>query len=81
MTSHSPSIWSEELQQQTRDAIEQLRVTADGRLRFKHATLGYAYATYDDLCNNRLVLYSDRGGDTHHFPLINNLLQAGWVLD
>lgn len=81
MTSHPAPNWSERLQQQTRDAIEQLPVTVDGCLHFKHATLGYAQATYDDLCNDRLVLQAGRGGNVYHFAGVEDLLQAGWALD
>lgn len=81
MTNHPTSNWSEELQQQTRDAIEQLPVTANGCLHFKHATLGYAYATYDDLCDGRLVLLVNIGSDAYRFDAVDALLQAGWALD
>lgn len=81
MTPHPASIWSESLQQQTRDAIAQLPMTADGRLHFKHATLGGAYATYDDLCDDRPVLHAKNGGDAYCFAEIEALLQAGWAID
>lgn len=73
--------WSEALQHQTRKAIEQLPVTPDGRLHFKHATLGYAYATYDDLCRDRLVLQAKNNSDEERFVDVDALLQAGWALD
>lgn len=81
MTNHPTSIWSERLQQQTRDAIEQLPVTADGYLHFKHDTLGYAYATYDDLCHDRLILCAKEGDDAYRFSDVEALLQAGWAID
>ncbi|NMM12924.1 MAG: hypothetical protein HHJ17_05170 [Rhodoferax sp.] len=81
MTNHPTSSWSERLQQQTRDALEQLPVTADGGLHFKHITLGGAYATYDDLCNDRLILLAQKGGNAYRFAEVDALLQAGWALD
>lgn len=81
MTRHPPPSWSEPLQQQTRDAIEQLPATADGCLHFKHATLGYAHATYDDLCSDRLVLHANKGDDVYRFAEVEDLLHAGWALD
>lgn len=81
MTSHPTTHWSEGLQQQTRDAIEQLPVTADGCLHFKHGTLGFAHATYDDLCDDRLVLLANKGDDAYHFDDVDALLQAGWAID
>ena len=81
MTSHPTSSWSESLQQQTREAIGQMPVTLDGRLDFKHPMLGYALATVDDLCHDRLVLRSREGGDEHRFDDVEALLQAGWAVD
>jgi hypothetical protein len=81
MTTSQASSWSESLQQQTRHAIEQIPVTSDGCLHFKHLTLGYAYATLDDLIHERLVLRSKIGGDERRFYEADALLQAGWAVD
>ena len=81
MTTHPASSWSESLQQQTRDAIEQVPVTPDGRIHFKHPTLGYAYATLDDLFNDRLLLRPKTGIDEYRFAEVEALLQAGWAID
>lgn len=81
MNSHPTSSWSESLQQQTRQAIEDIPLTPDGLLHFKHAGQGYAYATLDDLCQDRLVLHARDGGDARHFEDVEALLDAGWALD
>lgn len=81
MTTHPTSCWSERLQQQTRKTIEQIPVTQDGNLHFKHATQGCAYATFDDLSHDRLVMHSKKGGDEHRFDEVEALLQAGWAVD
>ncbi|MES2242532.1 MAG: hypothetical protein V4639_06640 [Pseudomonadota bacterium] len=81
MTIHATSSWSEILQQQTREAIEQAPVTLDGRLRFKHPTHGYAYATVDDLCHDRLELHFQNDGEQRWFNSVDALLQPGWVVD
>lgn len=81
MTNHPTSSWSDSLQQQTREAIEQMPVTADGNLHFKHGTQGSAYATVDDLCQSRLVLHAKSGGDEHRFDDVEALLRAGWAVD
>ena len=81
MTRQHFSQWSETLQQQTRDAIAQLPVTPDGKLHFKHPTLGGACATLRDLCDDRLLLKSKTGGDEHRFDDVDALLQAGWAID
>ena len=81
MTTHPIGNWSESLQQQTRDAIEKIAVTPDGHLHFKHPTLGYAYATLDDLTHDRLLLRSKTASDEHQFGDVAALLQAGWAVD
>ena len=81
MTAHPTSTWSESLQQQTREAIEKIRMAPDGRLHFKQPTLGYAYATLDDLTQDRLILHSKTGNEEHRFAEVEALLQAGWAVD
>ena len=81
MTIHSTSNWSENLQQQTRQAIAQQLVTPDGHLHFKHPTQGYAHATLDDLVHGRLLLRFRTGSDEHRFAEVEALLQAGWAID
>ena len=81
MTAHTTSTWSESLQQRTRKAIEQIPVTPDGQLNFKHPTLGYAYAAIDDLVHDRLILRTKTGGSEYRFAEIEALLQAGWAID
>ena len=81
MTTHPTSSWSENLQQQTRQAIAQLSVTSSGHLHFKHPTLGYAHATLDDLTLNSLLLRSKTGIDEYRFAEVEALLQAGWAID
>ena len=81
MTTHLICTWSENLLKQTREVIEQIPVTPDGQLHFKHPTLGYAYVTIDDLVHDRLVLRSKTGSDEHRFAEVEALLQAGWAID
>ncbi len=81
MTNHSAPVWSAALQQQTRDAIEQLPLTSDGKLHFKHPTLGGACASLNDLLNDQLLLQVKMGGDLYQFVNVEALLQAGWALD
>jgi hypothetical protein len=81
MTNHSALVWSAALQQQTRDAIEQLPLTPDGQLHFKHPTLGGACASLNDLLNDQQLLQAKTGGDMYQFVDVDALLQAGWALD
>ena len=81
MTNHPASPWSASLQQQTRHAIEEMPLTPDGRLHFKHATLGYASTALENLFNSRLLLRSKTGGGDWLFEDVEALLQAGWAVD
>ncbi len=81
MTTLPTTAWSETLRQQTRDAIEQMPVTLDEHTHFKHPKQGYAYATVDDLLNDRLILHAKTGSEEYQFEGVEALLQAGWVWD
>ena len=73
--------WSETLQAQTRDALEQLPVTPDGMLHFKHAVLGFASADLGDLMHDRLLLRARTGHGEYDFLDVDALLEAGWAID
>jgi hypothetical protein len=81
MTPQASNTWSDSLQQKTREAIEQIPATRDGNIHFKHPTLGYAFATPDDLMNATLMLRSKTSGDAHRFVDVDALLAAGWAAD
>jgi hypothetical protein len=81
MTSNPTSSWSENLQQQTREAIKETPITPDGRLHFKHPTQGYAYVKVEELSLSRLCLYRKPGGEQFWVDGVDGLLQAGWALD
>lgn len=65
----------------TRNAVEQVPVTPDGFIYFKHPVLGSAYATVDDLLHYRMVLRSRLGEGDVTFAGVDELLEAGWVID
>ena len=73
--------WSESLQQQTREAINDLDINPDGRLHFKHRTLGYAFATLDGIIGATLTLCTKSTNQTLKFEGVETLLLAGWALD
>ncbi len=81
MTTHPRSSWSQGLQKMTRNAVEQVPVTPDGFIYFKHAALGAAYATVDDLIHYRMVLRSRSGESDATFTGVDELLEAGWAID
>lgn len=81
MTTHPTASWSEILKQHTREAIEQVPVTLEGRMCFKHPTQGCSYATVDDLCHDRLELRFQNDREQRQFDSVDALLQAGWAVD
>ena len=76
-----PRMWSESLQQQTREAIEDLFLGPDGNLHFKHHTSGYAHATLAGLMGCGITLILGKTKDALKFESVDSLLQAGWVID
>ncbi|MBV5297621.1 MAG: hypothetical protein JZU64_05655 [Rhodoferax sp.] len=81
MPTSNPSCWSDTLQHQTRLAIDNLAVTPDGKLHFKHGTLGFAWADFFDLRNDRLLLRAKKSDQQYDFDSVEGLLQAGWAVD
>jgi len=75
--------WSERLQQETLDEIANgaLQMTPDGKLHFKHVTLGFAYATLADCSPDRLILHAHDGNAKYQFDSASRLLHAGWAVD
>ena len=81
MPNQTPSSWSESLQQQTRNVIEQQPITHDGHLYFKHPKLGTAYAEVGELSDCRLMLHSRAGLANQLFEDVEALLREGWAVD
>jgi hypothetical protein len=73
--------WSLDLQRQTFDAIEEIRVAPNGRMNFKHKTLGYAYLLLEDILNDRLSLHDKCGNIVSNFEDVSELISVGWVID
>ena len=81
MTNHSTNIWSEALQDQTRQVIDAMPVTVDGLLHLKHPTQGFAHLDIDDLCQGNLVFHTKHDGGNLVFDDVEALLNAGWAMD
>jgi hypothetical protein len=73
--------WSQSLQEQTREAVDEMRVAPDGLMHFKHKTLGYATISFDNICANRFLLQPKKDGTEHEFADVDALLAGGWVVD
>lgn len=75
------SSWSESLQQQTREAIENLQIGPDGLLHFKHKTLGYAVSDIEGLLGKGIALQVKDGLAKYVFASAGELIEAGWAID
>lgn len=74
-------MWSEYLQQQTKEAINELRCDKNGNIYFKHKKCGYTKASIEDLLNNKYILHQKSNTTALHFATINDLILAGWCID
>jgi hypothetical protein len=75
------SPWSRILQQQTRQAIEDLCIGPDGLMHFKHKELGYATISFANICSNHFLLQVEPDGKQYEFSDIDELLADGWAID
>jgi len=75
------SFWSKQLQVQTRDAIQELKISPDGNLHFKHSSNVFAYATLLDLLDDHIVLHLKDDPYEFKYSCIDELIDAGWVID
>ena len=75
------NMWSENLQQQTRDAIEEIFIGSDGKLHFKHIKNGNAFIHLDDLIQDRLLLIHKSTEEHILFSDVNELISNGWAID
>ena len=73
--------WSEGLQQETLNAISEMRINPDGKLRFKNRHKGGAYMTFQDLLSGKLSLTDNESGEVSEFADTEELLTAGWAVD
>ncbi len=75
-------MWSNELQQETRDTLEgkgEFIPLADA-IYFKSDN-GFAEMSLADYLANKLHLTDRRTGEIYPFNSVDELLNAGWVLD
>ena len=73
--------WSQGLQQETRDAISEMRINPDGKLYFKNKHKGHAYMSAQDLMSGKLSLTNIESGAAIEFADMEELLTAGWAVD
>ena len=73
--------WSQILQEQTREAVDEMRVAPDGMLHFKHKALGYGTISKESLASESLVLCSKNADTDIRFDDVQALLDAGWAID
>ena len=73
--------WSGSLQQQTREAVENLQIGPDGLLHFKHKTLGYAVSSIEEMLGKVITLQAKDVGNKYIFSSADELIKAGWAID
>lgn len=76
-----PNSWSKELQQETRDAIGEVRINPDGKLHFKNHDGRYAFMSAQDLMCDKLSLTDKENTQVSIFVNVEELLDAGWAVD
>jgi hypothetical protein len=73
--------WSESLQEQTREALMEMRGTPDGCIHFKHKSMGSGTVRVVDLANDQLILAAKASSRSLQFQNVQALIDAGWVID
>ena len=73
--------WSQDLQNQTLKALDELPVTADGLLHLKHCNDGYGHFDLSDLLAGRFVLHLKGRDQTLTFTDARAVVASGWVVD
>jgi hypothetical protein len=80
----SSQSWSENLKQETREAISEMRVTPspDGKIYFKSRNQGSAFMYANDLMSANLSLFGAENEELlTKFTNVDELLASGWVID
>ena len=77
----TPTPWSTTLQSETRRAIDELSVSTDGKLHFKHKTSGFAYANLLDLLGPFWVIRSKSHSAEWRFGSVDEIINSGWAID
>jgi hypothetical protein len=74
--------WSEGLQAQTREAIEDpLILPPIEKIHFKNIHRRCGTITFDELCQNKLRMIDSKTGEETIYANADELIQAGWALD
>ena len=84
MNASSPADdWSDELKEQTRDAVEGrgLFASLDGRLCLKHITSGFGIIAPEHLWGGPLKVVDRRTGLETSYATADELIAAGWAID
>ena len=84
MNTSSPAReWSDELKEQTRDAVEGRDIFAprDGQLCLKHITSGFGTIAEEHLPGSPLTVVDRRTGAETTYANTDELIAAGWAID
>jgi hypothetical protein len=73
--------WSDELIEQTREAILEGFTAPDGYLHFKNFYTGYAKLSQDNLYARRFILEDKLSDSKFEYETEHDLIKAGWAID
>ena len=82
-TSSPANDWSDDLKEQTRDALEGRGtfVSHDGQLCLKHITSGFGTIAQEHLWGGVLKVVDRRTGAETCYANADELIATGWVID
>ncbi len=73
--------WSDNLIQETRNAIGDCFVTPQGVLHMKNLDGSYGTIQLGNLVSNRFLIEDAKSDAEHLFPTVDALIEAGWAID
>lgn len=73
--------WSDNLIQETRNAIENYEVTPQGILHMKNINGPYGSMRLENLMSNRFLVEDKKGSEEYLFASVDELIAAGWAID
>ncbi|SET63689.1 hypothetical protein [Thorsellia anophelis] len=73
--------YSEALKSKTRNILDEQMITYDLMYHFKHETKGFATLDFMDLRDKNYILKHKNSDLSFKFSDIDELLDAGWVID
>lgn len=74
-------MWSDNLTQETRQAINDCTVTPEGVLHMKSINGSYGIIRLENLVSARFLIKDKRNESEYLFGSVDELIEAGWAID